>query len=46
MVLFCHSNDFGALWICSPFTIRILALLFAFQVVNVVQENFTVGSGL
>jgi hypothetical protein len=31
MVQLCHSNDFGSLWLCSQFAIRVLALRFGFQ---------------
>jgi hypothetical protein len=34
MVQLCHSNDFGSLYLCSPVAIRVLALLFAFQLMN------------
>jgi hypothetical protein len=34
MVRLCHSNDFGSLQFCSQFAIRVLALLFAFQLVT------------
>jgi hypothetical protein len=30
----CHSNEFCSLKLCSPFDIRVLALLFAFQFVS------------
>jgi hypothetical protein len=33
MVQLCHSNDFGSIKLCSLLAIRILALLFAFQLV-------------
>jgi hypothetical protein len=35
MVQLCHSNDFGSLWLCCQFAIRVLALLFAFQLVRI-----------
>jgi hypothetical protein len=34
MVQLCYSNDFGSLQLCSQFAIRVLALLFAFQLVT------------
>jgi hypothetical protein len=34
MMRLCHSNDFGSLWLCSQFAIRVLALRFAFQLVT------------
>jgi hypothetical protein len=34
MVRLCHTNDFGSLELCSQFAIRVLALLFAFQLVT------------
>jgi hypothetical protein len=33
MVQLYHSNDLGSLWLCSPLAIRVLPLLFAFQLV-------------
>jgi hypothetical protein len=36
----CHSNDSGLLWLCSPFAIRVLALLFflPFILKNIARE--------
>jgi hypothetical protein len=34
MLQMCHSYDFGQLWLCSPFAIQVLALLFAFQLLR------------
>jgi hypothetical protein len=34
MVQLCHSNDFGSLQLCSPFAIRVLALLCASPLVR------------
>jgi hypothetical protein len=34
LVQLCHSNDFGSLWLCSQFAIRVLALLLVFQLVT------------
>jgi hypothetical protein len=34
MVRLCHSNDFGSLQVFCQFGIRVLSLLFAFQLVT------------
>jgi hypothetical protein len=40
----CHSNDFGSLQLCSPFAIRVLALLFAFQLVRTQDYDLSRGA--
>jgi hypothetical protein len=39
MVQLCHSNNFGSLYFCSQFNIRVLALLFAFKLVTESSTN-------
>jgi hypothetical protein len=41
MVHLCHSNDFGLLQLCSQFAIRVLALLFAFQLATYFERSMT-----
>jgi hypothetical protein len=40
------SNDFGSLWLCSPFAIRVLALLFVSQLVQKRRPEFGAGTWL